>query len=631
MIQLRDYQIEAIERAHIDLNKKNYGGTIIHFATGLGKTKTAAGYIDRYYDLNKHRVLFVVHTQDLILQTYYSFINQFQQWEKRQYTPFSRPGIGIVMGNYANQVDARIIIGTPQTLSGVDTASDRLEEVLKYGEIDLIIFDECHYAASQSYINLAKRVRDTNPSSKRLGLTATPMRTDGLALKQPLDLDRREFGFMFDSICISRNIRWGIQNKYLCPIRPPLLIQTNIEVPTFNDIEEVAAKTIDVKNWAELIVDSYEQHGENRLACYFYPSVAHAEQGCLEFNSRGIPAAHIDGTKVIFPDGTEVRGKPSFDARREIYKMANDGKIKILNNYNVLTHGFDLPKISLIGLARPTDSPVLVSQIIGRGTRLHPEKQDLLVLDYALKDVPLILSGSVLGYTWNEKKEEMEEDKEAEVEELSDGLNLADLKKDDELVDGNGIIIRVGNLFRKQAEAWYNGGDSMSLSLSESHALYVTYPNYTLAGSIQMGIHNGQQFLMENPQHKDAEQFFKDLLAAHELVSKYCLWHLQKDVVTGNWLVEFVNSAESAELVFDYALPLIERFDDARISKKQKSWRRLPPSDAQKAKLIEFKYDLRNVTDRGSASKIISHLIAKHYMLPVYNRILRKAGKYGQM
>lgn len=631
-IQRRDYQQQSIDAAYDHLFKRNYGGTIIHLATGLGKTVTTSEFIADHFDLNKHRIMFAVHTSDLIVQAYYDFLDIHPEWAKAQYTVYGRPGIGIVMGNKYNQPNARIIVGTPQTLSSKTGTTSRLEEILQYGDIDLLIIDEAHYGAAQSYINLAKRLAQAKPNMKRLGLTATPMRTDGLTLRQPIDKDHPEYGVMFDSICISRNIRWGIDNKYLCPIRPPLLIETNVELGK-GDVEQ-RAKMIDVANWAELIVDAYEQHGENRIGVYYLPSVEHSKRVCEEFNKRGITAAHVDGKSLMLPDGTLLKGNAAFDARRAVYAALATGEIRIICNDNVLSHGWNVPRIELIGLASPTESIVATTQRVGRGTRRHPDKVDLLVLDYALKDVALMQSGTLLGFTWDEKRKEMVEDTEAVVETISDGINLRDLRSDNELIDGNGVVTRVGNLFRQKAEAWYNGGNALSLSLNENDTLMITLPNYTLASSIELGLENGKTFLMDNPDHEAGQVFYQSLRKAYTLASQYCLWLVRKTqnhlgfadqaVYNNTWIA----SADSAELVFDYAVPIIEQLEDPRLSAKYKDWRKPKHAVTDRQKAMLQKYGV-TATNKGEAAQIISHQIAVRAVFGIYNQTMKLAGKYG--
>lgn len=626
-LQPRDYQQEGINAAYRDLYTRGFGGTIAHLATGLGKTFMIACYIKQHIDLHTQRVMFCVHRQDLIIQTYYEFIEAFPEWTVNIYTMYGRRGIGIVMGSQYNHIDARIIIGTPQTLSSVEGTSHRLDEILNFGLIDLLIIDEAHYGASQSYLQLASHLAATNPASKRIGLTATPMRSDGITLRHPLN---DGLGNLFDTICISRNIRWGIDQGYLAPIRPPLLISTNIDLPEGKGSYEERAKLIDVGNWAELYVKGYVDHGEGRLGAHFLPTVKHSKTIWQAFTDAGIKAIHVDGEGLITPEGDEIFGKEAFNMRRSLYRRAAEENIQLCN-YDVIGHGFNLPRIDLIGLGQPTDSQVRVTQQIGRGTRLHKDKKDLLVLDYALKGVPLLLSGNLLGFTWDEKRGEMVEDEEVVVEELSN--DLRDEKQEGELVNADGIVVRVGNLFREKAEAWFYSGNNCSLSLSTEDILYINTPNYSLGLKILDGIEAGRQWLLDHPDDKSSKEFYDNLVETYKLMNNYTLWHLHKD--SRGWFVSLgrsVAAAPSVELVFDYAIPIISRFEVPVLTNKKQPWRgkKIPPTESQLAFLRSMNYN-GIPENKGEASKVISHVIAQRNVDRIINERLVNCRKYGEI
>ena len=96
----------------------------------------------------------------------------------------------------------------------------------------------------------------------------------------------------------------------------------------------------------------------------------HAEALCASFQSAGIPSAYLDGETPL-------------DERREMYEQLRRQEIKIIFNIMVLTEGFDAPHVDCILLARPSKSPTLLTQMIGRGTRPHPGKENCLILDVA--------------------------------------------------------------------------------------------------------------------------------------------------------------------------------------------------------------------------------------------------------
>lgn len=626
-MQLRDYQHEDILAAERDLYQRGMGGTLIHHATGLGKTFLSASLINKLFDLNKQRIMFVVHRENLVMQTYLEYISLFPEWKSNSYTKYGYPGVGIVMGKY-NQPNARIVIGTPQTLSSVEGVTDRLEEILKYGSVDLMILDEAHYSASKSYIFLAKRVAEDNPKTKRLGLTATPFRNDGLSLRHPLSKENPKLGNLFDTICATRNIRWGIDNGYLSPLRPPLLIETNIELPEGDGDVEERAKLIQAKNWAELVVKAYIDYGESRIGAWFLPTVNHSKIVREEFANNGILAAHVDGECIILPDGTEIYGEKAKDERRKLYKRVETERIQLCN-YDVLTHGFNLPRLDLIGLARPSESPIFVTQAIGRITRLHKDKEDGLILDLALSGIPIMLSGTLTGCTWDDKEKKYVPD-EVVIEDLLPS-DLRDVRKEKELVNADGLTVRIGSLFKDKLEAWHYGSDSMSLSLSDKDILYISIPNYSLARDVfEEGLERGLKFLAEHPGHQEAEDYYMKIKHAHHVAANYTLWHVRKNA-SNQWYVHnksFVAKDGSVELVFDYALPLIARFEEPQLAKKKKAWRKQPVSKEQLDYLKRLGYNNGVPINKGEASKNIAHCIAHNQVQKLIEHYYSQYNEY---
>jgi hypothetical protein len=127
-------------------------------------------------------------------------------------------------------------------------------------------------------------------------------------------------------------------------------------------------RRIDVSNRNELIVGAYEEHAAGEKAIVFASGVAHAHHIAEVFRARGISAA-------------PVWGEMTKENRAETLNAYRHGELAVLTNYGVLTEGFDAPETSVVILARPTKSSLVVAQCIGRGTRIAPGKTRCLVLD----------------------------------------------------------------------------------------------------------------------------------------------------------------------------------------------------------------------------------------------------------
>jgi superfamily II DNA/RNA helicase len=116
------------------------------------------------------------------------------------------------------------------------------------------------------------------------------------------------------------------------------------------------------------VVDAYNEHTPGRRAIAFCADVAHIYDLSRAFADVGIPSAGIDGSMPT-------------NERRRVLQEFRDGKYRVLSSCEVLTEGFDDPGVDAILMARPTKSRPLYTQCIGRGLRLFPGKEDLIVLD----------------------------------------------------------------------------------------------------------------------------------------------------------------------------------------------------------------------------------------------------------
>jgi hypothetical protein len=117
------------------------------------------------------------------------------------------------------------------------------------------------------------------------------------------------------------------------------------------------------------IVRAYREYAAGRTALAFLPSVALAEQTARLLKAAGIPAGVVSGTTPL-------------DQRRRTLAELRAGHLRVVANCGVLTEGFDEPSVDCILLARPTHSRPLYIQIVGRATRLHPGKEDALIVDF---------------------------------------------------------------------------------------------------------------------------------------------------------------------------------------------------------------------------------------------------------
>lgn len=345
-MQLRPYQTASIESIKADW-QAGFTDLLAVLATGGGKTIVFLKLLDDVLQPGQ-RALILSHRQELVSQPYERIA---------QFWPHRLPRTGIVMAD-RNETHGQIIIATVQTLQ----SDKRMAQLLQAGAIDYLVIDEAHHATANGYQKVVNALKDVNPRLRHLGVTATPLRADGAGLRQVYQKESAHYG-----------IKELVKTGYLAPPRW-LAIQTGISL---SDIRSQGsgddrdfnlrqlANVYETANCFDLVVESHRKYADGRQAVAFTVSVAGAYQLAETFNAAGIPAAAADGTT-----GTEERSRLLADFR--------SGKYQVLCNVALWTEGLDLPEISCVHQVRPTQSDGLYTQMIGRGLRLLPGKNDCI-------------------------------------------------------------------------------------------------------------------------------------------------------------------------------------------------------------------------------------------------------------
>ena len=215
--------------------------------------------------------------------------------------------------------------------------------------VDGILVHNCHHAAASTY----RKVIDHFTPRLLLGFTATPNRADKVRLDD-----------VFEKIIFQRDLRWGVQNGWLSDI----LCR---RVTVGYDLSAVKTRGGDfapgeldeaLDGTEQAVADAYRQYAEG-ATLIFAASVRHAQA----------IAAAIGSDAVVVTGETKNRA--------DIIRDFTERKIKCLVNVMVFTEGTDIPLIETLIIARPTQSDSLYTQMVGRGLRLHPDKQRLNLID----------------------------------------------------------------------------------------------------------------------------------------------------------------------------------------------------------------------------------------------------------
>lgn len=321
------------------LNKKK--GFVIA-ATGSGKTYLALLDVEQF---KARRVLFVVHSNSIIVDAKNSFINHFGN--KYSYG---------VMNGASKDIKADIIFATSQTLGKIDNL-----QMFGKHDFDYIIFDEAHHIITQQQEVIFNYFKP----DFLLGLSATPERMDG---KDVLE--------MFDyNIAIEYRTMDAIKDHQVSSFHyfgiSDIVDYTNVRMTDDSALTEA----LNINSRVDLIIEKLELIGYDysgkRKAIGFCTSVAHVEFMTDRFNKRGYLSI-----------GLTAKSSESarLDARSRLLDDADP--LQFIFVVDLFNEGVDIPGINLILMLRPTQSSTIFIQQLGRGLRKSKDKEYLTVIDF---------------------------------------------------------------------------------------------------------------------------------------------------------------------------------------------------------------------------------------------------------
>lgn len=348
----RDYQCEAAD-AFLGL----HGGTgsgLIHLATGLGKTLTAAHIFDR----SAGRCLFLAHTDELVRQTCRAMlrmglwprVEKADEYRGGHYVPDMRERKKLFGGSFPpNDWFAfdRVWVSSMQTFV---TRLDKYRE----DPFDLLCVDECHRIRCKTYESIIGRLRQANPGMRLLGLSATPYRAD-----------KKNLGTVLPEFAYRMPILEAIDRGWLVDVRGAA-VEMKADTSKWKvgktkhgrDLTDASLReSMASAECIESIAHPIVERGEGRKGIVFLPGIEAAEA----------VAAAVNDLKPGW--ATFVHGKVPKKERRRRIRAFEDGELKILTGVQIFVEGFDVPDVSLVVMARPTQSRGLYEQALGRALR----------------------------------------------------------------------------------------------------------------------------------------------------------------------------------------------------------------------------------------------------------------------
>lgn len=335
-MELRKYQKEAKDSIFSEWNNGVHK-TLLVLPTGCGKTIVFAKVAEECVR-NGDRVLILAHRGELLDQAADKIKNSTGlgcATEKAEQT---------CLGSWF-----RIVVGSVQSMM-------REKRLSQFDDsyFNTIIIDEAHHSISDSY----QKVLQHFPDAKVLGVTATPDRGD-----------MKNLGSVFESLAYEYTLPRAIKEGYLSPIKA-------VTIPLQLDLTGVGTQAGDFKAgdlgtaldpYLHSIAEEMKKYCHGRKTVVFLPLIKTSQKFRDILNANGFYAAEVNGDS---------------QDRTEILQDFNDGKYNVLCNSMLLTEGWDCPSVDCVVVLRPTKVRSLYCQMVGRGTRLAPGKDHLLLLDF---------------------------------------------------------------------------------------------------------------------------------------------------------------------------------------------------------------------------------------------------------
>jgi DNA repair protein RadD len=362
MMQLRPYQQAAVDAVYHHLRTRSDNPAVV-LPTAAGKSWVIAQLVRDAVQQWGGRVLVLAHVKELLEQNA----------DKIRRLCSDIP-IGIYSAGLGHRETAQPVI-----VAGIQSVYKR---ACNLGAFNLVIVDEVHTVPSDGdgmYRTFLADAKIINPQLRIVGLTATPFRLSSGPICTPEGI--------LNHICYEVGVRELIRDGYLCA----LVTKAGVSKADFAQLhirggEFIADEVEDLMDNARLV----------QAACSEIVAYTQDRNSVLVFASGVRHGRHVakvlskmSGQEVGFLDGQTPAGERArliARFRRESLSSNLFGctlpPLKYLVNVNVLTTGFDAPNIDCVAILRPTMSPGLWYQMVGRGFRIHPGKQNCLVLDF---------------------------------------------------------------------------------------------------------------------------------------------------------------------------------------------------------------------------------------------------------
>jgi len=360
---LYSYQNELSKKVLEDISLNPGGRMLIHLPTGAGKTRTALNTVCQHLRQNPDSlVIWITASNELCEQASDEFEKAWGalgSYKATCYNYFGKSSLGL------GGIDKGILIASVKRLYNRMNDKNPILFNLLSKNCSLLIFDEAHQCIAPTYKKTVDAIKDLSRYTYMVGLTATPGR-GGFESSE----EDKKLAEYFDNRKITMRqpgyespVQYLIDNGYLAN---PLFHKLKYTIP-FSDRDEIdrlkeedaiyRLSLIDDRNSA-ILQKVEEEYSKGKYIIVFACNMQHSINLSYALNFRGIPSVSVTSSVDSNPD-----------VRREKIDRYKSGEVRVIVNYGILTTGFDAPKTNAAIIARPTQSLVLYSQMIGRAMR----------------------------------------------------------------------------------------------------------------------------------------------------------------------------------------------------------------------------------------------------------------------
>lgn len=331
--KIQEQALQKLEE--LRLNNKNKA--LVIAATGTGKTFLSAFDVEQF---NAKKLLFLCHRWEILDGAIKTFKTIFPNKVHEKF-------------------NGELKWNNSFVFSTVQTMTNKYQEFDKES-FDYIIVDEAHHCASKSYQFIFEYFKP----KFLLGLTATPERYDGKDIYQKFD----------NNIALNVRLKNALDENLLCPFNYfgvselSSIDLSNVDISNVKTYE----KKLMIKERVDLIIDklNFYINPYQKLKCLaFCASVDHANYMSDEFNKLGKKSICLSGD-----------ANPDF--RSKAIKEFKDGNIEVIFTVDIFNEGIDIPEVNTILMLRPTESPTIFIQQLGRGLRKFANKEFVTVIDF---------------------------------------------------------------------------------------------------------------------------------------------------------------------------------------------------------------------------------------------------------